>query len=74
MAKSNLSKNQFYEVNSSHRDKQEFKKPSRKEIVVAAKAWAQFLYGEYQIDKSLHKSTTSNTIENATYHDKLNTQ
>ncbi len=49
------------------------RKPNRKELIDASKAWAKFLYSEYCLEKNLLNQARSNTINNATNHDKLNT-
>ena len=41
------------------------------ETIDAAKAWAEFLYAEYCLEKSLRIELESNKIESATNHDKL---
>jgi hypothetical protein len=42
------------------------------EKVEAAKAWAEFLYAEYCLEKALHDQPKDKIIKGATNHDKLN--
>lgn len=48
--------------------------PTEEEIRLAAAAWAEFLYDEYQLEKQkrLTLSKKHVTVEKLTHHDKLN--
>jgi hypothetical protein len=49
------------------------KSTNQEELVTAAKAWAEFFYAEYCLEKTLQNMAESNTMELATNHDKLST-
>lgn len=45
---------------------------NQEQKIYAAKAWAEFLFAEYQLEKALQKQSESKIIESATNHDKSN--